>query len=54
MGAAAAIGVLGFYAQADHEGSVVVGLVKERPVVIEERTAAEQGLEAFGQGGFHP
>jgi len=32
MGAAAAVGVLGFYAQADHESAVVVRLVEERPV----------------------
>jgi hypothetical protein len=45
--------VLGFYAQTDHEGAIVVRLVEERPVVIEERAAAEQGLEALGRRGFH-
>jgi hypothetical protein len=45
--------VLGFYAQTDHEGAIVVRLVEERPVVIEERAGAEQGFEAVGCRMLH-
>jgi hypothetical protein len=44
MGDAACIGVLGLDAKADDEGAVAVLAIEERPVMVEERAGAEQGL----------